>query len=451
MSTVVFLGPTLPLEEAQRHLQATYLPPVAQGDVFRVAREEPAAIGIIDGYFESIPPVWHKEILWAMAQGIHVFGASSMGALRAAELARFGMRGIGAIYEAFRSGNLEDDDEVAVAHGDASTGYRMASEAMVNIRATLRRAQDDGVISEALRRRLEALGKGLFYPERSYARLFASAREEGLRFDDLDRLEAFVATRRVDQKRADALLLLDEMNRCVSTGSSARDATYTFEHTDTWDRLVAWAEVQPALGEGPSGTPASLVAAEVRLLGHGGQVVLAAAVARAAAGSLARHSGAPGRQARAALTDRRLRAEHGGRDERGFEGWLERQGMTASEYVSLVDRETDMEWLRMRFRHEIDAHVLDELRLTTDFSRLAARAREKEALLATRGLGEPSLGDAGIDAPELLRWYFENCLRRPAPSNLESHLTKVGLPDVGALQREALREYLYARLSESKT
>ena len=60
----------------------------------------PAVIGIIDGYFEIVPTVWHKEILWAMAQGIHVFGAASIGALRAAELDAFGMRGIGRIYEA---------------------------------------------------------------------------------------------------------------------------------------------------------------------------------------------------------------------------------------------------------------------------------------------------------------------------------------------------------------
>ena len=58
-------------------------------------------IGVIDGYFEIVPTVWHKEILWAMQAGIHVYGAASIGALRAAELDVFGMRGIGRIYEGF--------------------------------------------------------------------------------------------------------------------------------------------------------------------------------------------------------------------------------------------------------------------------------------------------------------------------------------------------------------
>jgi hypothetical protein len=63
--------------------------------LYRAALAHPAAIGVIDGYFEVVPTVWHKEILWAMAQGIHVFGAASIGALRAAELDSFGMRGVG--------------------------------------------------------------------------------------------------------------------------------------------------------------------------------------------------------------------------------------------------------------------------------------------------------------------------------------------------------------------
>src|SRR5579859_4749374 len=112
METVIFLGPTLEVNEARKVLGGEYLPPAAQGDLYRVARERPFSIGLVDGYFEHVPAVWHKEILWALSQGIHVFGAASMGALRAAELHPFGMQGVGRIFEAFRDGMLEDDDEV---------------------------------------------------------------------------------------------------------------------------------------------------------------------------------------------------------------------------------------------------------------------------------------------------------------------------------------------------
>jgi len=137
---VVFAGPSLPVDVALAALDGLavrVLGPVSLGDVARVGRAGPAAILIVDGFFESVPAVWHKEILWSMEQGTHVFGAASMGALRAAELHTFGMVGIGRIFEWFRDGLLDADDEVAVAHGPADDGYRPVSEALVNIRATV--------------------------------------------------------------------------------------------------------------------------------------------------------------------------------------------------------------------------------------------------------------------------------------------------------------------------
>ena len=88
--------------------------------MYQATQNHPTIIGIIDGYFEVTPTVWHKEILWAMAQGIHVYGSASIGALRAAELCSFGMTGVGRIFVAYRDGILTDDDEVAVMHAPKS-------------------------------------------------------------------------------------------------------------------------------------------------------------------------------------------------------------------------------------------------------------------------------------------------------------------------------------------
>lgn len=145
MTAVVFVGPTLAPEVVSDRLDATILPPVRQGDVYRVAGDKPAAIGIIDGFFEGVPSVWHKEILWTIEQGIPVFGSASMGALRAAELADFGMIGVGRIFEEYRDGILQDDDEVAVLHSPAELGFQPLSEPMVSIRATVAEAQTAGI------------------------------------------------------------------------------------------------------------------------------------------------------------------------------------------------------------------------------------------------------------------------------------------------------------------
>lgn len=93
---LVFLGPTLRLPDAQRTLDAIYLQPVSQGDIILAAHAfRPKAMVLIDGLFEDRPAVRHKEILWALSQGIVMIGAASMGALRAAELHPFGMIGVG--------------------------------------------------------------------------------------------------------------------------------------------------------------------------------------------------------------------------------------------------------------------------------------------------------------------------------------------------------------------
>src|SRR6266480_2847148 len=180
MNVFIFTGPTISRAEASAELKAVYLPPAAEGDVYRVALHRPQAIGIIDGYFQSVPTVRHKEILWAMSCGIHVFGCASIGALRAAELLPFGMEGVGTVFELYRDGILEDDDEVAVAHGPAEMGFLACSEAMVNIRQTLQKAERLSIISTELRAALEKIGKELFYPDRSYPMLIRRASESGI-------------------------------------------------------------------------------------------------------------------------------------------------------------------------------------------------------------------------------------------------------------------------------
>src|SRR5215216_6955991 len=164
---IVFCGPSLGRRDVER-FGFEWRPPVRQGDLYRAARQGPRVIGVVDGFFEVTPTVWHKEILWALAKGIHVYGAASMGALRAVELESFGMRGVGAIYQAFRSGALVDDDEVAVMHGPCELDFIAVAEPMVNIRATLIEAARRGAITRPCADQLEAIAKSLFYKERSF-------------------------------------------------------------------------------------------------------------------------------------------------------------------------------------------------------------------------------------------------------------------------------------------
>jgi len=146
-SPIIFLGPTLNRAIAAKICNADFRPPAAMGDVTRAACEGPETIVLIDGVFEDRPAVWHKEILWALSKGIAVIGAASMGALRAAELQDHGMLGHGKIYQAYASGELQDDDEVAVVHGPAETGFMPLTDAMVDIREAIGHAEIEGVLT----------------------------------------------------------------------------------------------------------------------------------------------------------------------------------------------------------------------------------------------------------------------------------------------------------------
>ena len=160
MKTIVFLGPSLPVAEARHHLDALYLPPAAQSDVISVVMQhEPEAIVLIDGLFGQTLSVWHKEILFALDRGIAFFGAASMGALRALETEAFGAIAFGEIVRMYHDGEIEDDDEVVLAHGPKEDGYRPYSEPMVNIRKSLAAARDAGIIDPASHDALIAAAK----------------------------------------------------------------------------------------------------------------------------------------------------------------------------------------------------------------------------------------------------------------------------------------------------
>jgi hypothetical protein len=179
-AVVVFCGPTIGAAEVTAHVAAACWPPAAQGDVLRALAHRPRAIAIVDGFFDRVPSVWHKEILFALSRGVHVFGASSMGALRAAELDRFGMVGVGEVYRRYRDGDLTDDDEVAVCHGPAETGYISLSTAMVDLRDLIARAEAAGAVSHPVAARLVALAKARHYGERDLSAVLDDAAGQGL-------------------------------------------------------------------------------------------------------------------------------------------------------------------------------------------------------------------------------------------------------------------------------
>jgi hypothetical protein len=242
MSAVIFAGPSMPPSAAARFPGFEWRPPVRQGDLYLAARSGPRAIGVIDGYFERTPTVWHKEILWAMSRGIHVYGAASIGALRAAELADLGMNGVGVIFEQYRSGQLSDDDDVAVLHGPEEIDYVQVTVAMVNVRATIEAALRAGVVASDVAEVLLGAAKGLFYKERTYDAIIEAAAASGLEPGVLQRFSDWLPSGQVDQKRSDAEAMLRAMASHLAGDARPLEVTYEFAHTFAWEDARRWTE-----------------------------------------------------------------------------------------------------------------------------------------------------------------------------------------------------------------
>ncbi len=204
---VVFVGPSLDLATAARHLDAEFRPPVRRGDIDAILAGDrlPAALGIVDGVFFQEMSISPKEVLRAVDRGITVFGSSSIGALRAVECACYGMVGIGRIYQAYRSGAIDADDEVAIVC-DPETNAAL-SEPLVNMRFAVQAALAAGAVTAGVAARFLEIAKELYFPQRSVRavlRLLAAELGE----PECASLRRFLAERAPDTKRADAIALL---------------------------------------------------------------------------------------------------------------------------------------------------------------------------------------------------------------------------------------------------
>ena len=244
---VVFLGPTLPVEEARRHLAAVFCPPAAQGSVVSaVLRFRPSAILLIDGVFEGEPAVRHKELLWAMARGFPVFGAASLGALRAAELSRQGMIGVGLIFRWYRRFPLLPDDAVAVLHGPRELGSRALTRSLVDLTITVRHAERSGLIDRGTRLVLEGAARSLNFRDRTVAGMVDRAFGGALPLSDRLALADGIRRSFVDQKRDDALRALRLLHDLEAAGMPVPPPAAAFVTTTAFLRDLRHCGIDPA-------------------------------------------------------------------------------------------------------------------------------------------------------------------------------------------------------------
>jgi hypothetical protein len=230
--TFVFTGPTLDADAVRRILpQAIVLPPIAATDLWPLELTSADTLAVIDGFFRERRSIRHKELVEALDRGVLVAGASSMGALRAAELDDFGMIGVGRIYGWYADGIIEGDDEVAVMHGPAEDGYSPRTLALVNVRATLDIAVDAGAIDRALAGQVAELIRTMPFTQRDEDSIHVRVRD-ACGQQASTQVASALAAFEYDLKRADAVTLLESIRDGQLPGEQVQHPSPHVQQTD---------------------------------------------------------------------------------------------------------------------------------------------------------------------------------------------------------------------------
>ena len=228
LKPVVFAGPSIHglSDELLDGLEVR--PPVARGDMLRAVGEGRRVIGLIDGYFNSTPSVWHKEILFALQEGCSIYGAASMGALRAAECAAFGVVGVGDVFEDYQAGRRLSDADVAVTHAPAELGFRPLTLALVDAEASLSNALEGGFITEKSHEQLLKAARTLHFTKRTWAKVVQVA---DLSEEDCNRFQASLPTVERSLKRQDAEKILIRLKEHTQIESFAVQDSWKLQNT----------------------------------------------------------------------------------------------------------------------------------------------------------------------------------------------------------------------------
>ena len=167
-STLVFLGPSRPERGSPTEPDWVVLPPVRRGDIpsLLTAMPEVRRLAVIDGEFGQSLSVSITELRAALSAGVEVWGASSMGALRAAECSVLGMRGVGWVHRMYATGRIEADDEVALLY-DPDTG-RSLTLPLVNVRWAISLAVRHGRLGPSAGAALLEVARSLHFEDRTW-------------------------------------------------------------------------------------------------------------------------------------------------------------------------------------------------------------------------------------------------------------------------------------------
>jgi hypothetical protein len=267
----------------------------------------------------------------------------------------------------------------------------------------------------------------------------------------LKKLEKWLPTNRVDQKKQDAVAMLRAMHRRLTNGLKAKQVSYSFEHTVMWESALQHSGKRRIDSKGqPSVVDLDALLDELRLNGaeynRHCQLARERFLAIREADRLSVRIGPTLKR----KTEKEFRQQRQLVSAADLAHWIRENDMTNSEFEALMTEEARMKWINDRAQFTVPGLIPQQLRLSGNYPALVTRATAKIRLLQSIGLNNPSLKDAGLSVNELFRWHFEKILRVPVPKNIGIYARNLGYAGADAFRRVLLKEYIFRRFRGRK-
>jgi TfuA protein len=215
---IIFLGPSLSHEKARKIFQADFRGPAKKGDLLRASGDidDSTIVCLVDALFlQDYPPSPIEVYQLMLNKNIKLYGAASLGALRAVELEKFGMIGMGKIFELYKKGKLTADDEIAVTFVEGE--HQLQSEAMIDIRFNLFLAHRMGIINEITKKTIAKVAKNIYFPYRNYTDILDQTEKQYPAISkDLKSFRTYIIKNRQSLKERDTIKLINYVKHLLT-------------------------------------------------------------------------------------------------------------------------------------------------------------------------------------------------------------------------------------------
>lgn len=347
------------------------------------------------------------------------------------------MRGVGRIYEQFRDGVLEDDDEVALVHGPVELGYAPITVPMVNVRATVTRGVREDVISTEAAVTLIDRAKSIFYQNRTWDVILEAVDVCG---EELSRLQGWLPEHQVDQKREDAKEMLAVLQKSLG---EFHQPCFSFESNIYWEQAASLVDREDSKSERLSELDV-LVLDEARLRPKQWTQWCTAALGRFFAGHSIHPD--PWTVERALKTVAvEFRAARGMARHSDLLSWCIANALDEGGLEKLLRSEECLRLARRATMSQLYPSVLAQLRSTGCYQTLADRGRAKQIRLKERGWSPPASQEVGASLTMLADELIEMSAETP-----EALAAALGFEAVADLNLALARELAYRSIENDQ-